>query len=91
MTEQFDVFLAHNSVDKPLVREISARLRERGLNPWLDEEQILAGELFQEAIQKAIPHIKSAAIIIGMSLIMDEYVGHLCEALIPYPEVLQIR
>ena len=33
----------------------------------------------------------SAAIIIGMSLIMDEYVGHLCEALIPYPEVLQIR
>jgi len=24
MTEQFDVFLAHNSVDKPLVREITA-------------------------------------------------------------------
>jgi formylglycine-generating enzyme required for sulfatase activity len=66
MTEQFDVFLAHNSVDKPLVREISARLRERGLNPWLDEEQILAGELFQEEIQKAIPNIKSAAIIIGV-------------------------
>ena len=67
MTEQFDVFLAHNSVDKPLVREISARLRERGLNPWLDEEQILAGELFQEEIQKAIPNIKSAAIIFGVS------------------------
>jgi formylglycine-generating enzyme required for sulfatase activity len=67
MTEQFDVFLAHNSVDKPLVREISARLRERGLNPWLDEEQIAPGELFQEAIQKAIPNIKSAAIIVGKS------------------------
>ena len=67
MTEQFDVFLAHNSVDKPLVREISARLKERGLNPWLDEEQILAGELFQEEIQKAIPNIKSAAIIIGVA------------------------
>jgi len=67
MTEQFDVFLAHNSVDKPLVREISARLREQGLNPWLDEEQILPGQLLQEAIQKAIPHIKSAAIIIGVS------------------------
>ncbi|MFM7574553.1 MAG: SUMF1/EgtB/PvdO family nonheme iron enzyme [Snowella sp.] len=67
MTEQFDVFLAHNSVDKPLVREISARLRERGLNPWLDEEQIAPGELFQEAIQKAIPHIKSAAIVVGKS------------------------
>ena len=67
MTEQFDVFLAHNSVDKPMVREIGARLRERGLNPWLDEEQIAPGELFQEAIQKVIPNIKSAAIIIGAS------------------------
>jgi hypothetical protein len=67
MTEQFDVFLAHNSVNKHLVREIGARLRERGLNPWLDEEQIAPGELFQEAIQKAIPNIKSAAIIIGAS------------------------
>jgi uncharacterized membrane protein YjfL (UPF0719 family) len=33
----------------------------------------------------------SAALIVGMSLIMDDYIGHLCEALIPYPSVLQIR
>ena len=33
----------------------------------------------------------SASLILGMSLIMDDYVGHLCEALIPYPSVLQIR
>jgi uncharacterized membrane protein YjfL (UPF0719 family) len=33
----------------------------------------------------------SAAIIVGLSLIMDDYIGHLCEALIPYPEVMQIR
>jgi len=33
----------------------------------------------------------SASMILGMSLIMDDYVGHLCEALIPYPSVLQIR
>jgi uncharacterized membrane protein YjfL (UPF0719 family) len=33
----------------------------------------------------------SAAFILGISLIMDEYVGQLCEALIPYPSVLQIR
>jgi hypothetical protein len=24
-------------------------------------------------------------------LIMDDYIGHLCEALIPYPDVIQIR
>lgn len=33
----------------------------------------------------------SAALILGMSLIMDDYIGHLCEALIPYPAVTQIR
>ena len=61
----FDVFLAHNSKDKPQVRAIANELRRRGLNPWLDEEQIPPGELFQDAIQKAIPQIKSAAICIG--------------------------
>ena len=62
----FDVFLAHNSADKPQVREIARELKRRGLKPWLDEEQIAPGDLFQEVIQKAIPQIKSAAICIGL-------------------------
>ncbi|MGK7948160.1 MAG: toll/interleukin-1 receptor domain-containing protein [Xenococcaceae cyanobacterium] len=62
---EFDVFLAHNSVDKPKIRAIAKKLKQRGLKPWLDEEQIAPGELFQDAIQKAIPQIKSAAICIG--------------------------
>ncbi len=62
----FDVFLAHNSADKPQVRAIAVELEKRGLKPWLDEEQIAPGELFQSAIQKAIPQIKSAAICIGL-------------------------
>lgn len=32
----------------------------------------------------------SAALIIGLSLIMMDHIGHLCEGLIPYPDVLQI-
>lgn len=38
--QSFDVFLAHNSIDKPQVRAIAVELKRRGLNPWLDEEQI---------------------------------------------------
>ena len=64
---KFDVFLAHNSVDKPQVRVIASELRRRGLNPWLDEEQIPPGRSFQEEIQKAIPQIQSAAIFIGLT------------------------
>lgn len=33
----------------------------------------------------------SAALILGLSMIMDDYIGHLCEALIPYPAVTLIR
>jgi len=39
---------------------------------------------------KAIAYI-SAAILIGLALIMDQYVGHLCEIIVPYPEVFQIN
>jgi hypothetical protein len=63
---QFDVFLAHNSQDKPLVRAIANQLKQRGLNPWLDEEQIPPGRAFQDEIQQAIPLSKSAAIFLGL-------------------------
>jgi uncharacterized membrane protein YjfL (UPF0719 family) len=33
----------------------------------------------------------SAAVIVGLSLIVDNYVGLLCEVIVPYPDVLNIR
>ncbi|MDZ7963136.1 MAG: GUN4 domain-containing protein [Aulosira sp. DedQUE10] len=63
---QFDVFLAHNSLDKPQVRIVANELRRRGLNPWLDEEQIPPGSSFQQEIQQAIPLVNTAAIFIGI-------------------------
>ena len=40
-------------------------LKRRGLNPWLDTEQVPPGRWFQDFIQEAIPKAKSAAIFIG--------------------------
>ena len=34
---QFDVFLCHNSLDKPAVKRIAESLKELGIRPWLDE------------------------------------------------------
>ncbi|BAZ26667.1 GUN4 domain-containing protein [Kalymmatonema gypsitolerans NIES-4073] len=65
-SEEFDVFLAHNSADKPEVRAIANQLKGRGIKIWLDEEQIPPGRSFQDEIQKAIPLVKSAAIFIGL-------------------------
>ena len=64
--EQFDVFLAHNSLDKPEVQVIAAALRRRNLEPWIDDEQIRPGRPFQDEIQQAIPLVKSAAIFFGV-------------------------
>ncbi len=35
--------------------------------------------------------IISAALIVGLSIIMKDHVAAVCEMLIPHPEVLQIR
>lgn len=64
-SEKHDVFLAHNSEDKPEIEIISNKLRSKGLNPWLDKEQIPPGRWFQDVIQDTIKKISSAAIFIS--------------------------
>lgn len=64
---EFDVFLAHNSKDKALVRGIANELKQRGVKPWLDEEQIPPGRSFMEVIQQAVSNVNSAAIFIGVA------------------------
>jgi DNA polymerase III delta prime subunit len=65
--ETFDVFLCHNSEDKAEIRNIARKLAEKGITPWLDEEQIRPGELWQSALGEQIDCIKSAAVFIGKS------------------------
>jgi WD40 repeat protein len=62
---KFDVFLAHNSLDKEAVLEINERLEERGLNPWVDKQDIELGTTFNNRIQEALLGVKSIAIFIG--------------------------
>ena len=63
--EIFDVFLCHNSEDKPAVREIAQELVKIGIKPWLDEDQIRPGTPWQTALGQQIKHIKSAAVFVG--------------------------
>lgn len=48
------VFLCHSSGDKPKVRELYRRLLKEGLDPWLDEENLLPGHDWQLEIPKAV-------------------------------------
>jgi WD40 repeat protein len=64
---EFDAFLAHNSKDKESVELLAERLRDEGLNPWLDSEQIPPGRWFQDIIQDAIKEVGAAVIFLGKS------------------------
>ena len=66
MPDTFDVFLSHNSKDKPAVRQIAEALRdERGLKVWLDEWELPPGVPWQDELEKIIETVRSAAVMIG--------------------------
>jgi hypothetical protein len=65
MNKNFDVFLSHNSKDKPAVREVAEALRSRGLKVWLDEWELVPGQPWQEALEEVIETTGSSAVLIG--------------------------
>ena len=48
------VFLCHASEDKEAVRDLHRRLSRDAVSPWLDEEQLRPGQLWEEEIPRAI-------------------------------------
>jgi len=48
------IFLAHASEDKVAVRKLYRKLKENGLEPWLDEENLQPGVRWDDEIKKAI-------------------------------------
>ncbi|MCB9354575.1 MAG: toll/interleukin-1 receptor domain-containing protein [Lewinellaceae bacterium] len=48
------IFLAHASEDKIAVRKLYRKLKENGLEPWLDEENLHPGVRWDDEIKKAI-------------------------------------
>ena len=65
--KQFDVFLCYHGPDRPAVRRFAASLRERGLEPWLDEEQLQPGLPWQLELERQILAIRAAAVFVGPS------------------------
>lgn len=61
----FDVFLCHNSADKPAVMRVGHGLRSRGVLPWLDAWELPPGQPWQPLLERQIDSIRSAAVFIG--------------------------
>jgi hypothetical protein len=85
----FDVFLCHNSEDKPAVRAVNKLLKEGGLTTWLDEERLPLGLPWQAELERVIAQVRCAIVFVGESGIgpwqnvemrgfLDEFVSRTC-------------
>jgi len=63
--DSFDVFLSHNSADKPAVKRLGEALKRRNLSVWLDEWELAPGRTWMDALEKIITTCRSAALCVG--------------------------
>ncbi len=66
MPDGFDVFLSHNSRDKPVVEEIGALLEGQGLRVWLDKWELRPGFPWQEGLEEGIQASRAGAVFVGV-------------------------
>ncbi len=65
---KYDVFLSHNSKDKPAVENIARLLRDAySLKTWLDKWNLVPGEAWQDALEDALDDCQTVAVFLGPS------------------------
>src|SRR5436853_2138110 len=62
---EFDVFLSYSNKYRAEAKAIARELQERGLRVFFDRESILAGRLWKEELEKALPTCRAAVVLIG--------------------------
>jgi hypothetical protein len=63
--DAFDVFLSHNSKDKPAVRLIADALENRGIRVWLDERELIPGRPWIPELERIIGIAPAVAVFVG--------------------------
>ena len=64
-TNDFDVFLCYNPIDRDIIKAIDERLKEHGILSFLDERDQRPGFSRQDIQQEQIRRITSAAVFVG--------------------------
>ncbi|MCP3964511.1 MAG: TIR domain-containing protein [bacterium] len=63
--QRYDLFLAHGSGDKPLVRELYEALLGEGLSVFLDTEELVPGGVWRPALEEALAASQCIALCVG--------------------------
>src|ERR671910_244200 len=61
----FDVFLSHNSLDKPTVQRIAVQLKRAGVEPWLDAWCLTSGGDWQSELADGLRASTACAVFVG--------------------------
>ncbi|TAK14074.1 MAG: toll/interleukin-1 receptor domain-containing protein [Anaerolineae bacterium] len=62
---KYDVFLSHNSKDKPAVEQLAIKLRGENIQPFLDKWHLIPGDEWQPALEEALNDSRTFAIFIS--------------------------
>ena len=73
-TAEFDVFLSHNSVDKPWVSQLKADLARYNVRAWLDKDEIRPGNVFAEDLELALENSRAVALVISPEALASGWV-----------------
>ena len=64
---RFDVFLNHNSEDRPAARKLAIALKKLGLRVWFDEWELPPGSRWQNAVEEGMTACKAIVVLLGES------------------------
>jgi WD40 repeat protein/energy-coupling factor transporter ATP-binding protein EcfA2 len=64
-SDSFDVFLSHNSREKPAVTRIAEKLKRNGLEPWLDKWCLTSGGDWQNELAGGLRSSAACAVFVG--------------------------
>ena len=89
--EPLRVFLCHSSSDKSTVKKLSWKLRQDGLEPWLDDEKLLPGQDWNLEIGKAVREshvvlVCLSTIAVGKSGYIQKEIRHALDIADEQPE-----
>jgi len=80
--EKYDVFLSHNSQDKPAVKWLAVRLEDVAkLKVFLDVWNLIPGDPWQEDLEKALDASRTVAVFLGPAGISSWHNEELRDAL----------
>ncbi|MCK6528240.1 SUMF1/EgtB/PvdO family nonheme iron enzyme [Myxococcota bacterium] len=63
-----DVFVAHARADKQRARELTEALRRAGLDPYLDDDELLGGDEWDQVLPEAQRRARATVVLVGATI-----------------------